>query len=236
MKILRKNESVALVARQKQEQIDEGVSIAIKIDTLREKHSSLQQQHEKFIESMKSDVEREIAPLKKERDDLIFDVASLKKQREKLLEPITEEVSKAVKATETARSTEQRLNLWESNLVDAEQDLNAAIAEANEDRKSIDLLKKDTEAKSKEVLKIKADHEKNIASVEAEANKRLDKISETEKELKSYETRLSLREVDLDNKAEQLELDKKELEDRTIMVRDRELTLEREFTRLNKNK
>lgn len=234
MKLLPKKQVQSLVEDQRRVQIDEGVTLARKVDALREKLADLQQQHSLFVMGMEDNL--------KERTKKLFEIIQEKETEIKLLEVKRQELLKPLDiAWKTVEIRETELNNLKADL---ETDL------ANLNRKEQGIDKKNNEAKTilnhikvrerelertfdkAEQLKIEA--EKIYLQKVNDKEKQDKKFDERNRALDLAESAVKSYEFTLSQRQEQIEMREKENEAETIRLKDKELTLERAFNRIRK--
>lgn len=84
MKIPNRKTANIQVQEQKRQQIAEGITIAKKVDALRNDLLNLQNQRQEFIEGSKAELDTEIAPLIQKRDSLLLEVKTLESIKSQL--------------------------------------------------------------------------------------------------------------------------------------------------------
>lgn len=88
MKLLTKSAAALQKTVQRQSEIDSGVSIARKVDTLRQTLASLEQQQQIFIEGQKKSIEDATRELFEKKHDLESEIRTLEEHRKELLKPL----------------------------------------------------------------------------------------------------------------------------------------------------
>lgn len=116
MKLLAKKSIDVEVAAQKKAQIDEGVSIAKKVDVLRNTLSSLETQHRRFLDGISSELKRETQSLIETIASLRIEISDLEEKRKKLLEPLDEEWENVKLKSKEILAREQKISETESHL------------------------------------------------------------------------------------------------------------------------
>lgn len=234
MKILKRNEVLAETNKRRQEQIDEGMNIARKVDALRSTLADLQKKHSDFIAGMKAAVEKEISPLVKLRDELKLEVSRAKAALADLRVPLDAEWA-------AVRSERQRLDddikdssKREALIVETERELEKQQVQLEEDRKSIDDLKKDALHKLTEVDETLTEAEHIVHKATTDANKITALLVERERDVERKENEVYLKSVDNKNRAAHLDEKEAALNERERAVNDKYLTLERTISRLKK--
>lgn len=231
MRLLPKSEIDKRKADLRQREIDEGLKLTRRVDSLRELHAEEEQKLEKFrVQTVKA-IQNEITAQEAIRETLNREIAVLAKQREELLIPIdikwkeldSKEISlvkresavlqreNSVKHREKDIAiTERRLYSMEKNTQDlenqAQSKLNDAIMKATEAGEMME------EAR---IAKRQSDIYKNDA---------LATITEEHRKLDLRTTALEIKEKEYLEKAEELRVAK-------IQLQDREQTLARAFKR-----
>lgn len=78
MQLLKKSQLQAQAQEQKRQQIDEGVAIAKRIDTMRGVLAELEKRHREFVEGSQEKIRQALAPLYEEKAKLEQEIAKLK--------------------------------------------------------------------------------------------------------------------------------------------------------------
>jgi hypothetical protein len=91
MKLLKKQEIVQAKARDMQREVQEGLKLAKRVDSLREVQAQEEESLRNFREKTLFSIHQETTKASNERDALLTEVALLKEERDKALEPLTKE-------------------------------------------------------------------------------------------------------------------------------------------------
>lgn len=233
MKLLSKRQINTDIARERKNQIDEGITLATKIDTLRRTLADLESQHKKFIDGMQGELELRTKDLLDNIAYLQREILELKEERKKLQIPLD---SEWVKVTNKLSDIEKReIQIKKGLVVLAEK--NKKADERYKKSKSTDQR---INVRERELNKVYESQEKTLADIEfrnqqgIEEKERLDKyIEEKNKELLSREAEIAVKEREVGIARDHLERDRRELINRTALIQDREQTLERELKRKN---
>lgn len=134
MKLLERQSLNNDLQEQRRAQAEEGIRLAKRIDALRETLSTLEKQHQDFIESSRTTYQEAIGALERRKDELEKEIVRLEERRALLREPLDKE--------------------WES-LEEAQKDhekkaLSLAIQEASIAKRDSVVLEKEKKAEQRE--------------------------------------------------------------------------------------
>ncbi len=219
MKILSKKSVDSEVANQRKTQIDEGLSIAKRVDTLRQTLASLEQQHKKFLEGMSLELSKNTDHLFSKIASLKLEIEGLEEKRNALLKPLNEEWERVtLKSKEILqreedvlqknsnlefreKNTEEREKKSKDSLFrikTRERELVKCLEDAYKFREDLEQLQKEAESKKSSIEKEFVDRENSIKGIEAKnmeearANEHFHTIlSDKEKELRDRERQIN---------------------------------------------
>jgi len=231
MKLLTKSQVSQEVNFQKKQQIDEGISIATRVDALRKTLGELELQYKEFATLKQKELDGLFTALEKEIQEKRYEIKILEERRIKLLKPLNEEWKQVKEAQSELETKEEEYNgriivlkCLENRLEARENGLAPQLKSLGEKITANELATKRTQVnlkKSEEILKSAEIKEKDINNL----------VSEKMQELLEREALMASKERELDIKNSQLEADKKEINNKRIQLEDREATLEREIKR-----
>lgn len=234
MKLLKKSDVNVLAGIEKKKQIDEGVKIATKIDVLRETLVNEEANFEKFRVNSLATLKAEIAPLAKEKENLVSEVEELKKTRQELLAPVdlTQAWERVTKLNEQVENSKIDVLTRETSILGREE--NARSKEKDLSKREIK-VKEAEETANTHLL----DAENLKESAEVIRDNALTYKSEVEQEVEERYSTLKTKEANFEVKVRELSIaqDKvkakeKELRIKEIQLIDREGTLARNIKRL----
>lgn len=234
MKLQPKQQVNIQVAAERKQQIDEGITIARKIDGMRETLANLEKQHADFVGGMEDDLVKRTGHLSSKVRELQRDVAELEERKRLALIPLSEEAHQLELRAEEVKRSEEIIQRREENLVNKE------LVQDKRDKKSKEVLAR-VNARDRESAKAgeeaqriyldaKQIHNDALAEKENQENefsKRNYKLNEREKGIVSYEFTLKMRE-------EVIETNEKENAEEKIRLSDERKTLERAINRIKK--
>lgn len=84
MKILKKQQINTQIAEARKQEIEQGLTLAKKVDTLRTELSNLQKQRLEYVEGMKAEMERQLQPLYDKKTYLQREIEVLEEVKNKL--------------------------------------------------------------------------------------------------------------------------------------------------------
>lgn len=236
LKLLKKSEINSLKEKDRQMEINEGVKLAKRVDSLRQAQADEELALEKFRRESVLSINNEIIDLSSKKESLAVEVLFLEQERIRLSAPIDLQIEWAKIA-----SDKKEIGMIKEENHAKEVSLLAREVENEVSRKEFE--KREVELGNKESLTIQyllgaEEHSKKALSFLKEAeNTKNNSIVFKEKVLKEMEDRdmtVSSRERDLKNKEQKIERDQKELNEEKKKVLDQRRTLERAFNRLKK--
>lgn len=234
IKLLPKQEITRLQAEEKRVAVAEGMKLARRVDNLREVAAQEEASLASFRSATLKAIKSETDVAKKERDTVLQEVKVL---REELQE-----------GTQVLDEREKALIERENLVKDRETELEKRIFALNTLTEKVRKEEKEAQhatSKLKNIWDILVKMGDDIKSVYGEAQSYLegaiDKATqiallfqEVDKELKHRDIEVASRERDVIIKEERVQRTFKELHEREVQLRDRELTLEREIKRVKK--
>lgn len=254
MKVLKKNEAVSEASRKRKEQIDEGISLAQKIDKLRMTLSDLENQHAKFVGGMKEELERNTSALHKKIKDGKEELSILEEKKLKASAPIdlTTEWKKIDIAKREIKILNQELtdretiviskeaivhNLdnREEGIIEKEKSAEHYLEESRKTYSKTEDLRRDMERRKSEsdalidsrLIELDS-KESSIISRENEIGIQKDELSKSKKELLDMNSNLVQRESKVESKT-------RELFDREEKVKEQEALSKRYIAETSKN-
>jgi len=234
MKLLPKQQLNVVIANQKKAQIDEGLTIAKKVDVLRQTLADLERQHNLFIAGMEEELKRRTESLREEIKSLEYEIGNLKDIRKDLLKPLDEawekvkerelEIIEKVKFVDNLKtivnSKEERADIKLRKASSILSKLNVRDRESAKAYIKADEFKKDAEKIYTEANLAKLNQEKEFEEKEKQ-------LLERESINQSHEFTLKIRE-------DQIEIGEEQNRIERIRLLDQRGTLERAMLRLKK--
>lgn len=234
MKLLKKSVLTQELNTQKRLQVDEGVRIATKVDALRSSLNDLETQHQNFVENKQLILDNQFKSLERDIKELKAEIVTLESRKTDLLKPLDEEYRKLFQREETVKAKEHELSNSFLQIKESQQIIKIKENDLNLQMKSLGDRIKANEVETKKT-------KDNLKTSENKLKKALEREEEVERyissktsELRSREANLASRERELDILSKQIELREKEIIKQTILLVDREATLDREIKRQQK--
>lgn len=231
MKLLKKSVLTQELNTQRKTQIDEGVHLATKIDALRKSLNELEVQHQNFIETKQTELDNIFKSLEREIKEKQLEIKTLEERRKQLLKPLDEEHEKLDQREIGIQTKEKE---FRSRFIDLKQAEKLAEIKYKDYDTQLKYLGDRIKANEVETKKIKD----NLRKSEDTLKTALEREEEVERyitsktsELRTREANLASREREIDIAKELIQKDKQEIIKRTILLEDREATLEREIKR-----
>lgn len=232
MRLLDKKTANTEVADQRKKLIDEGLTLARKVDVLRETVVKEEGNLHRFrIEAVPS-VQKEIDEKIKQKDSLRDEIKVLEKKREELQKPLDDEWVRVNQAKELINGLKQGLYEREDELIEAREEFVKVKKEVEEDKsRAKDLTRRASEklAEADETLK---DAREDSVRLRTEANALLSSagLRERAASLKEQDIITRVSEVAMAwNKVREKEID---LANRERALKDKYQTLERTIKRM----
>ena len=231
MRLLPKSEIDTLKAKQRQREIDEGLKLTRRVDSIREAIGEEEANLEKFRRETIASIQSEIEPLADKRDLLKKEVQELKSEREEALKPIDDK--------------KHELELEEIALSERETKvLNKEIAVKKDRKEATELLRKAKQNfDHSQVLEEEAVNRQKDATIKLrEAGELMEEAETARRETNAYVLskeadiseeyrKLDLRKEALDQREERIIIEEAELRVAKIKHEDRMATLERALKR-----
>lgn len=234
MRLLPKSEILQKQAAVQKQTIDEGKKLAERIDRLRDVAATEEASLEKFRSETLARIHLETTEAATKRDELKNEVAQLERQRADAIKPLDEEYE----ALEVAK---QALKDAEQDILSKQQQADILLADIEVRRKEI----KDALARAETAEYLAAQKLEEASRKEQSMHSSLEEIQKTESEISTIKTKLNTelvhREQSCENREnsiilreQEVEKEKKLLQEERIRLDDRSRTLERAFNRLKK--
>lgn len=234
MKLLTKQEIVREKSLERKNEIDEGVKLARRVDTLRQTVAKEEANLNKFRDESLKILRNDLETLQKQKEVLVSQINELDEQKRILRIPLDSEWVKVETRKKEIQTDQELLNEKVSNLLQKEQNYALNIRELLiEQERTKDERSKASQnlIKSSENL---AFSEKIISETQAKRKENDEYFAQKNKELLSREAQIAISERELKLKEDQIDKERSGLITRTILIQDREQTLERELKRQQK--
>lgn len=236
MRLLPKKEINIKKAEAQRIEIEQGKSLAKRVDRLREVAAAEEQSLEQFRTKTLEQINTEITGLSEKRDLLVIEVRDLEEKKTLALQPIDKELTEL-------DEKKQELTALDKEIQGKIDTLNRVIAQANElsEKAQKDIALAETMKEAAETRLLKADE---LLKTNQEVRIKLDQDTlQFREEKKKVEESFAQRQVLLDNKEdrlsveeEQIQKERHSLHEERIRLADLAGTLERSFIRLRKQK
>lgn len=234
MKLLPKKQVQSLVEDQRRIQIDEGVTLARKIDALREKLADLQRQHDLFVMGMEDNLKAKTQGLFELIQEKEAEIKLLEVKRQELLKPL-DMAWKAVEIRETElNNLKADLEIDLANLNRKEESIDKKNNEAKTILSHIKVRERELERTFDKAEQLRIEAEKGYLKMSNEKDKQDKKFEERNRALDLAESAIKSYQFTLSQRQEQIEMREKKNEAEVIRLKDKEATLERAFNRIRK--
>lgn len=235
MKLLTKNQITEFKNKERQLDIEQGMSFARKVDSLRELKEKESAELENFRTESVSAVKKEIDSLIRQKEILDIEVRNLEEKRLMLLEPLDCEWEKvksmSIKVLEMKSNLESSLELLKVDRKEFDKKSNELKNKSEEIDIRISMAKKEYE----EILTSKYQAENSLTVTREEMNKVKSLLLDQATMVASRETGVGAREYNLSIKEQNADKRERELNSKERQVNDRYQTLLRTESRI-KNK
>jgi chromosome segregation ATPase len=234
VKVLKKDEIQAQIARDQKQKIDDSVAIEQKADQARRDFASLQTQHQTFIAGMKGSMERELEPLRREKADLIFTIGHARTELAQLRQPLDAEWKDVTEKKAEVELFLKELNQRESDLVKGEREIEREKSIIEADRKEVIALKEEAVADMNISDDMKAEAGRILSNAKTESEKRMAEADERERQVVQWEIEATTKEIGLNDRYQELNVRERVLNERERFINDKYATFERTVNRLKK--
>lgn len=231
MRLLPKKEIDSQKAQERKAEIDEGVKLARRVDSLRELQATEEANLTKFRQASLAQLQMEIKPLEEQRDGLLREVTSLEERRAIALIPLDAEWQKLDRekalCTEKEEELREREIFLEQNIHEAELSFKEAETEKGR-AKDLRRIASEELAKAEELRKQAT---KESEDMREEARLLLDTAKLRDKESLKKLAEAIVKEKEVDMRYKSFFVWEKQLIDRERLLRDREQLLKENLQR-----
>lgn len=234
IKLLKKSEVDTAKAQDKQREINEGMKLASRVDSLRKTQAEEEASLEKFRKETVSKINREILSKTEELDILKHEVEILEDRKRVALEPLDEQWDEIRVKQDELTGYAIQLNSEKSELESKKSDLEVEIERISTEKRRVSRERDDSISN---LAKSDENRSKTVSELSEAKRIKLSAVTMKEsvvKELKERDAVVASKERDVSNKYLQLEKDRKALEKERVRLLDQRGTLERAMNRLKK--
>jgi hypothetical protein len=232
MKLLTKQQVNVEVQAQRKIQIDEGLTLARKVDALREKLANLETQQKKFFESMDSELHQRTDYLFEEIASREEEIKKLEQKRAELIIPLDnawQEVKEKKLENDNLRVVLDEKSL---KLAEKEQKVIENAKKAKELLFKAKTREKEVERVYDKADQLKMETESIFTAMLEEKDKQTQKFENKEKKLDERENSIKSYEFTLKDREQQIEIKEQEIREEKIRLSDQRQTLERAMARI----
>lgn len=211
IKLLNKSEINTKKSLDRKREVDEGVKLAKRVDTLREVHAQEEASLEKFRVETVRVINEEISTTAEKLDVLKKEVKELEEKKAEALKPLTEEWEKLEAEKDVIVADQEILTKKESDFREAEKQLDIRTKSLEDEEKRIesnreraDKLLLDASEKNEKAKTFLTLSEEKMAKADDYANKKSADIMEAENRIMSKEEKLNAREKMLNEREAEL--------------------------------
>lgn len=234
MKIPSKQEVSTSKALERKREIDEGLKIANKVDTLRKLASTEQNNLIKFRDESLQSIKEEIANYVDSRDSLQREVDALKEQRVSLQIPLDKEWIIVNLAKQDVVTAKENIYATLEGLKKSEKSYAQSLKELELERIKVGNLKASANESFSLAEKIKDEASRILDEANQETNEIYEEMNLREQQLHSKEQDILIKEIDVKNGKDANERERKEIISIKAQLADERATLERALLRTKK--
>lgn len=232
MKLLPKQKVQSLVEDQRRTQIEEGVTLARKVDALRGKLADLEKQHNLFVMGMEDELTKKTGKLFEEIKSKETEVKLLEIKRAELLKPL-DSAWEDVKAREQALVQKNKeLENLTSNLKQKDKGIQEKNDKARETLNHIKIRERELERTFDKADQLKVEAEKTYLQKINDKDKQDKEFDERNRKVDLAESAIKSFQFTLLQRQEQIEMREEEGKAEKIRLDDMRKTLERAFNRI----
>lgn len=234
MRLLPKKEISVLQASKTKAEIDEGLKLARRVDSLREIVADEEASLASFRDATLKAIQADIKKVEQERNEVKGEVETLRSELEQSTKQLDIRENAVKEREEALKQHQSALNERLGGLKTLLEEIKKLSTESGKYHRQcvstvtlIDQVRLDTDVSLKEAqyyLNLSTDNYKSVCSL----------VEQVQAELKTRDIELASKERDATIRSEHLDVMSKSLHTKELQLIDREQTLEREFNRLNK--
>jgi hypothetical protein len=234
MRLLAKRDIDLKRAAERKSEIDEGIKLSRRVDSLREIQANEEASLHKFRTDTIAQINTEIVAQTKLRDSLCDEVKHLERRRQEALKPLAAEIAILEHLHEQVANEKQDLDGYKDSLASYEEMLTQMGLRAATEDMRIRAMKDDAQT----LLTQSNDAYDEAREALQEAQKVHDSVetlkNNTVQELRAREADIQSKERDLQIQKEWIDKDRQAIEIEKRQLADQRATLERAFKRLKK--
>ena len=207
MRLLKKEELATAKSLDRQREVQEGIKLAKRVDSLRETQAEEEASLQRFRETPLANIHEETTKAGAERDHLLIEVRKLQQERENALIPLTEEWRVLEDAQRQFLREKSQLDESQQELdrlsVETEQNLQVILDKVNQTNSILNQARKfaeDREAEKALADKALVDAQKILSDAEEKSHKAYEEIKDREMEVTKWEELVFEREVAVNEK------------------------------------
>ncbi len=234
MELLSKNEVTVVRSSERKKELDEGMKLARKIDSLRELHSKEETSLIKFRDESLKRIKDDIEELNRHKESIKSDITVLEGRREKALVPIDKELSLLETCKKDISKRHELLDSRELEILSKSNELSSRENKVDIEESRIEGMKQAISATFQNAQKKLSESESILIDTKNKSAIIKSKLDKREEELALLGKGISSREIDIENKISWIVNKEKELRDRERAVNDKYDTLQRTINRLKK--
>ena len=223
------------IAEQRRVDIDNGVQLARKVDTLRATLQELERRHALYVEGTTTELRRKTEELSEEIFLKERVVSELEEQRKVLLEPLTikwEEVNQ--KETEL-EAEKEKISELRNNLTLTKQELDTREKVISQEEDKLEELRLQINVQVEKISNASLQAQNTLLAARSEEERVTAYVEQKTLAISKKQAELSLRESNVTLKEKQLEGELNNIINEKIRLADQRATLQRAMSRIKKN-
>ena len=232
MKLLDPRSIAVNINEQKRIDIDNGVILARRVDTLRDTLAQEEKKLAVFKEVTVKVVQEEINTIISLLENKKEELSNLEKEKEKLLAPLTEEWNSVEKTKQIVMEQKQKLVILEKEHKEKVRELKNTEKELLKEKQRIEVLKQNSDEERIKAHSMLLEAQKCLKSAQSEDSDTLHRIAQKTSELQLKEAQLSLKETSIQLKEETILERELQINKDKLLIADQYSMLAREFKRL----
>lgn len=234
MNLLPKKQLNVQIARERKAQIDEGISLATKIDKLRETLNNLELQQRQFLDGMQSELHNRTHSLIERIAEMEKDIVELENKRQELLKPLASEWTQVNMKSAEIDSIKAVLDKNLLKIAQKEEKMTLLGTEIKNRLSRIKIRERELDKVYDKAEQSGLETEQIKQEIASQKESQASYFEREKKKIESREQAVHLYEFTLSERKLQIEFKEKEIEAEKVRLLDQRGTLERAMARLNK--
>ncbi len=232
MRLLKKNTLATEIALQSKLQIDAGLTIARKVDALRDKLASLEEQERIFIRGTQDRLKEAITPLQVEYEGLKYDIGRLEEERAKLKAPLDHEWATLKMHRQGMEETKEKIARGLDRIKEREAEINSLKDDAKSRLSNIKVRERELASSYASAIEGDKAIKETLAKIENDKVIQDQYFKDKVQEFLEVEATLAVRQRELDMELASVKSEREDILTIKAQLADQRATLERALARL----